>query len=67
MKMKIKEVREIRKNTPLILKGQQISQFKERLKIGYAMKAAANWSYEVYAIMQNGYIIPVVVVFGEII
>lgn len=66
MKMKIKEVREIIKNTPEALKGIQISQFAERLQIGYAMKSTANWSYQVWAVLHNGFIIPVVSVFGEI-
>lgn len=66
MKMKIAEVREIVKNTPEALKGRQISEFPERLQIGYAMKSAANWSYQVWSVMHNGFIVPVVSVFGEI-
>lgn len=66
MKMKIKEVREIIKNTPEILKGRQISEFAERLQIGYAMKSTANWSYQAWAVLHNGFIVPVVSVFGEI-
>ena len=66
MKMKISEVREIIKNTPAALKGRQISEFAERLQIGYAMKSTANWSYQVWAVLYNGFIISVVSVFGEI-
>lgn len=66
MKMKIAEVREIIKNTPAVLKGRQISEFAERLQIGYAMKSTANWSYQVWAVLHKGFIIPVVSVFGEI-
>ena len=66
MKMKISEVREIIKNTPAELKGRQISEFAERLQIGYAMKSTANWSYQVLAVLHNGFIVPVVSVFGEI-
>ena len=66
MKMKIAEVREIIKNTPAVLKGRQISEFAERLQIGYAMKSTANWSYQVWAVSHKGFIIPVVSVFGEI-
>lgn len=66
MKMKIAEVREIIKNTPAALKGRQISEFTERLQIGYAMKSTANWAYQVWAVLHNGFIISVVSVFGEI-
>ena len=66
MKMKIAEVREIIKNTQAVLKGRQISEFAERLQIGYAMKSTANWSYQVWAVLHKGFIIPVVSVFGEI-
>ena len=66
MKMKIKEVREIIKNTPAELKGLQISEFAERLQIGYAMKSTANWAYQVWAVLHKGFIISVVSVFGEI-
>ena len=66
MKIKIAEVREIVKNTPAALKGRQISEFAERLQIGYAMKSTANWAYQVWAVMHNGFIVPVVSVFGEI-
>lgn len=38
----------------------------ERLQIGYAMKSTANWSYQVWAVLHNGFIISVVSVFGEI-
>ena len=64
--MKIAEVREIIKNTQAVLKGRQISEFAERLQIGYAMKSTANWSYQVWAVLHKGFIIPVVSVFGEI-
>lgn len=66
MKMKIAEVREIIKTTPAALKGRQISEFAERLQIGYAMKSTANWSYQVWAVLHKGFIIPVISVFGEI-
>ena len=66
MKMKISEVREIIKNTPAALKGRQISEFPERLQIGYAMKSTANWAYQAWAVMHKGFIVPVVSVFGEI-
>ena len=66
MKMKIAEVREIIKNTPAELKGRKISEFSERLQIGYAMKNSANWAYQVWAVLHNGFIISVVSVFGEI-
>lgn len=65
-KLKIKAVREIIAGTPKELKGQQISTFKERLQIGYAMKSNANWAYQVWAIMHNGFVVPVVSCFGEI-
>ena len=65
-KKTISEVREIIKNTPAALKGRQISEFTERLQIGYAMKSTANWSYQVWAVLHNGFIISVVSVFGKI-
>ncbi len=66
-KLKIKDVKEIIKNTPEVLKHKQISTFHNRLQIGYAMKSQANWSYQVWAIMHDGFIIPVVSCFGEIL
>lgn len=66
MKMQIKEIREIIKDTPAALKGRQISEFAERLQIGYAMKSTANWSYQAWAVLHKGFIISVVSVFGEI-
>ena len=65
-KMKIKDVKEIAKYTPTALVGRQISEFSERLQIGYAMKSQANWSYQVWAVLHDGFIVPVVSVFGEI-
>ena len=66
MKMTIKEVKEIITHTPEDLKGRQISDFPERLQIGYAKKSAANWSYQVCAVLHKGFIISVVSVFGAI-
>lgn len=68
-KLKMSVVREIEKETPQQLKGQNIDalfKYGEKIRIGYAQRTNANWVFFVYVVKYHDQIIPIVTV-GQII
>lgn len=59
-----KEIKEIIESTPAELKDKSTLDFDCLLDLGYYKHAAANWAYQVKAVIYKGQILPLVFVFG---